>query len=43
MARTLLGKVGKLHVWGLVLAVFLGVLAASVPPRTTVEVISTLE
>lgn len=31
MARTLLEKVGKLHVWGLVLAVFLGVLAASIP------------
>lgn len=31
MARTLLEKVGKLHAWGLVLAVFLGVIAASVP------------
>lgn len=31
MARTLLEKVGKLHVWGLVLAVFLGVIAASIP------------
>lgn len=31
MARTLLEKVGKLHAWGLVLAVFLGVLAASIP------------
>lgn len=31
MARTLLEKVGKLHAWGLVLAVLLGVLAASIP------------
>ncbi len=31
MARSLLEKVGKLHVWGLVLAVFLGVAAASAP------------
>lgn len=31
MARSWFEKVGKLHVWGLVLAVFLGVLAASAP------------
>ncbi len=31
MARTLLEKVGKLHAWGLVLAVLLGVFAASIP------------
>lgn len=31
MARSWFEKVGKLHVWGLVLAVFLGVLAAQAP------------
>ncbi|MFA4814804.1 MAG: hypothetical protein WC924_02445 [Candidatus Gracilibacteria bacterium] len=31
MARTLLGKVGKLHMWGLVLAVVLGVVFACAP------------